>query len=57
MVERIYYGCELPSLSNEQLLDYYEELVKAISKRWDYEGRYILRDYTKYEIMKRMGAK
>lgn len=47
-------GSQLKDLSNNELLHYYEKLERWISKGWKHEGRYILQDYTRYEILDRM---
>jgi hypothetical protein len=50
----IIYGSQLKDLSIDDLLTYFEKLIKAIERGWKYEGRYILKDYTKYEIQNRI---
>ncbi|AEW47301.1 hypothetical protein BCB4_0069 [Bacillus phage B4] len=47
-------GSQLKDLTNKELLHYYEKLERWISKGWKHEGRYILQDYTRYEILNRM---
>lgn len=50
----IIFGDQLATLSKVELLNYYEKLVTSIAKGWQFEGRFVLKDYVRYELKERM---